>query len=55
MSLCLLLGMGLFNPVSARPTCGCLDPIIESWKIDNCNVHYVCRNCGWRSTWDTCK
>lgn len=55
MSLGLLLGMGLFNPVSARPVCGCPDPAIEGWKIDNCNIHYVCRNCGWRWTWDTCK
>ncbi|HDI3056913.1 hypothetical protein N494_03520 [Clostridium botulinum A2B7 92] len=55
MSLCLLLGMGLFNPVSARPACSCPDPNIDSWKIDNCTIYYVCRNCHWSSTWNTCK
>nr|WP_223919437.1 hypothetical protein [Clostridium sporogenes] len=55
LTLGLLLGMGFSNPVSARPVCGCPDPAIESWKIDNCNIHYVCRNCGWRWTWNTCK
>ncbi|MBO0545839.1 hypothetical protein EXQ36_11975 [Clostridium botulinum] len=55
MSLCLLLGMGLFNPVSARPMCNCPDPNIDSWKIDNCTIYYVCRNCHWSSKWNTCK
>ncbi|AVP64781.1 hypothetical protein AAGC94_04695 [Clostridium sporogenes] len=55
MSLGLLLGMGFHNPVSARPSCGCPNPNIDSWKVDNCHIHYICRNCGWRWTWDTCK
>ncbi|HDK7155189.1 hypothetical protein A0J52_16770 [Clostridium sporogenes] len=55
MSLGLLLGMGFHNPVSARPVCSCPNPNIDSWKIDNCTIYYVCRNCHWSYKWNTCK
>lgn len=51
----LIGGIGLTTVASARPTCGCDNPQIQSWRIGSCTIRYHCDNCGWWWDWNHCK